>query len=117
MLRIAQVVADQGRKKNWLAARLGVSPSQMMHLLRGTRSWKQEWKVLAVEALGIEDEEGLFEPVAGVQCPECGGMGHDVKGNEVQVCRLCDGEGVITREALKVWVRGQLTDWVDRGLE
>lgn len=100
MLRIAEVMKEQGRRQDWLARKLEISPALLSQMLRGQRRWSEERKRVAAEALGFEGEDGLFEVVDGVDCPLCGGRKSVRTGDRVVRCRLCRGLGQVTREQL-----------------
>jgi len=102
MLRIAQVMKEEGRSQTWLAQKLGVTQAMVSRLLMGKKYWTEKHKRLAVEALGRESGNGLFEVVDGVECPLCGGRGSiKVEGRIRGVyCRFCRGLGQVTREQL-----------------
>ena len=55
--RIAEVLEEQGRKRIWLAKKLGVSPGHLTRLLQGERPWTEELVERAVELLGIRLED------------------------------------------------------------
>lgn len=55
MLLIEQIIEEQGRRRNWLAQRLGVSPSMVTLLLKGERRWTAEYRRAAAEALQIPE--------------------------------------------------------------
>lgn len=103
MLRIAEVMKEQGRRQNWLARKLGISREMVSRLLMGKMYWSEEHRRAAVEALGFESEDGLFEVVDGVECPLCGGRGSiKVEGRIRGVyCKFCIGLGQVTREKLE----------------
>jgi len=100
MLRIAEVMKEQGRRKDWLAGKLGVSPSTLSLMLRQERYWNEERKRVAVEALGLESGDGLFEIMDGVDCPLCGGQGKIRLRSRTVHCRFCMGVGQVTQEKL-----------------
>ena len=92
MLKIVQVLQDQGRRRTWLAEQIGITPSHMTRILQGVHRWTDERKRRAVAALGWPEEraEELFmevdeegELVAGVLDP-------------MAVLRRCRGAGTIT---------------------
>ena len=101
MLRIADVIEEQGRRKDWLARKLGISPALLSQMLRGQRRWNEERRRLAVEALGIEADEELFRPVGGLKCPLCGGRGSVERGDTIVRCNFCLGLGKVTRQRLE----------------
>ena len=101
MLGIAGVIEEQGRRKDWLAGKLGISPSLLSQMLRGQRRWTEERKLLAIEALGIEEDEELFRPVEGLKRPLCGGLGSVEIGNTKVRCNFCLGMGKVTRRRLE----------------
>jgi len=101
MLRIGDVMKEQGRRQDWLAGRLGISQSMLSLMLRGRRYWSEERKRLAIEALGVEGDDGLFEPIEGQECPLCRGGGLVETPSETMYCRFCLGLGQVTQERLE----------------
>jgi transcriptional regulator with XRE-family HTH domain len=55
--RIAQVLEEQGRKRIWLAEKLGVSPGHLTRLLQGERPWTEDLVERAAGLLGIRMED------------------------------------------------------------
>jgi len=102
MLRIERVLLMEGRRKGWLARRLGVSGAQVTRMLNGERRWIEEAKGRAAEALGWTGAKAatLFEPVELGECPACGGTGTVEAGMingrvRVVLCDLCGGTGEV----------------------
>ena len=54
--RVAEVLEEQGRKRVWLAEKLGVSPGHLTRLLQGERPWTPELVKRAADLLGIRVE-------------------------------------------------------------
>lgn len=48
-----QLLIEQGRRKDWLAARMGISPQRFAHCLAGRRRLHHHEAVAAAEALGV----------------------------------------------------------------
>jgi len=102
VLRISQVLREQGRKKVWLAGEMDVTPAHLSRMLAGSRVWTARRKALAVKALDWRgDPAELFRVVDGVKCPRCGGMGKGRINGQLVRCDLCRGEGQVTRTLLR----------------
>jgi transcriptional regulator with XRE-family HTH domain len=63
VLRIAQLLEEEGRRKTWLARRIGVGPTQLSRMLTGERPWTAKRRELALAALGRGEGDRLFEEV------------------------------------------------------
>ena len=63
VLRITRIVEEEGRRKTWLAERVGVSPTHLSRLLQGKSPWTAKRRELALAALGRGEGERLFEEV------------------------------------------------------
>ena len=94
MLKIVQVVKDQGRMRIWLGDQIGVTPSHMTRLMQGGRRWTKEMKERAAVALGwpVERMEELF-----LEVDEAGELVPRVV-DPMAVLRRCRGAGVITMD-------------------
>jgi len=107
MFRVEQILKEEGRRKSWLAAKMGVSPSYLSLLLGEKRPWKPELQRLMAEALGRSEEE-LFRRVRGIECPQCEGRlvvaGEPVEGREsIVLCPLCQGRGEVPALRARKW--------------
>jgi len=69
------MMVHQGRRKDWLARELGVSPSYVTKLLNGKRRWTPALREKASDAFGVP-ETLLFLEL------EVSGMATEVKGEE-----------------------------------
>jgi transcriptional regulator with XRE-family HTH domain len=56
-------VEEEGRRKTWLARRVGVSPTHLSRLLQGKSPWTAKRRELALAALGRGEGDRLFEEV------------------------------------------------------
>lgn len=66
MLRVEKVIEEQGRRKDWVAAKLGIDPSMLTRMLNGERRWTEGAKMAAARALEwVEPIEELFHPLDG----------------------------------------------------
>lgn len=59
---LAEILDAQGRRRDWLAAQTGVSPSLVTMISRGQRSPSADFRRRAAEALGVPEDE-LFPEV------------------------------------------------------
>jgi transcriptional regulator with XRE-family HTH domain len=59
---IWKIIETRGIRKDWLAAQLGVSPSQISKLRKGERTWSDELKHEASRVLMLPEEFLFFDP-------------------------------------------------------
>lgn len=57
MNALAQILIDQGRKKQWLAATTGVSIKTISRYLKGETTPSSQWRDAAARALGCDPED------------------------------------------------------------
>lgn len=55
MTRLAEVLDEQGRRRDWLAERAGVSPALVTLIAQGKRSPSPEFRERAAAALGVPE--------------------------------------------------------------
>lgn len=63
MTRLAEVLDEQGRRRDWLADRTGVSPATVTLVAQGKRTPSAEFRAKAAEALGVSERD-LFPELA-----------------------------------------------------
>jgi len=64
MLLIEQIIIAQGRRRDWVANQLGVSPTMLTRMLQGQRRWREGTQQAAAQVLGWTGSlEELFAPV------------------------------------------------------
>jgi transcriptional regulator with XRE-family HTH domain len=60
---LERILEEQGRRRDWLAARIGCSPALVTMVAKGQRRPSPEFRAKAAEALGIDPTE-LFPQAA-----------------------------------------------------
>ena len=64
LTRLAEVLEEQGRRREWLATRTGVSPALVTYICQGKRNPSPIFRAKAAEALGISEAELFPEAIA-----------------------------------------------------
>lgn len=75
---IWRIIEERGIRKDWLAAQLGVSPSQISKLRTGDRKWSPELKQEASRVLMLPEEFLFFDPD---KAKESDSNGHPAPGD------------------------------------
>lgn len=52
--KIGEVLAEQGRRQDWLAAQIGVTPATVNRWIKGTRLMNHASAVLVSSTLGVD---------------------------------------------------------------
>lgn len=63
LTHITRAIASQGRRMDWLAARVGVSQGHLTHVLAGRRRLQEEHARRIADALGLPLDYVLQRPV------------------------------------------------------
>jgi transcriptional regulator with XRE-family HTH domain len=90
MLTPESALEATGRRKDWIARQMGISPSYLSRLLSGDRAWTERFRKAFSQAVGIGDEALLFGPNVGIA---------DTESNSAGIAEDAPGEPPDAREA------------------
>jgi len=60
--RIRATIAAQGRRLDWVASQMGISPSYLTRLLDGERRWTSRLRARITAVLGVPEGVLFFAP-------------------------------------------------------